>query len=291
MNYEGKIYRPWPEADSVLIPVTVGCTHNKCTFCDMFREKKFRMLDLDGIYADIDEARRIYSHVESIFLIDGNVLAVKTDFLLKVVEKVKETFPELKRIALYSGLNDLDRKSVEELKALKEAGVDMAYAGLESGDVPTLEFIKKGITPEEAIRGMDKAREAGIQVLVSFILGIGGRERSKEHIETTVELLNRMKPDQIAPMAMTIQPGTELERQVKSGEFIQATPRQILEEEKYLLENLGDWPMYYWGDHGNNITPMRGMMPDARDAFLKRNTEALKSHPVCNEEILKTFAW
>ncbi|MFT5701820.1 MAG: radical SAM superfamily enzyme YgiQ (UPF0313 family) [Desulforhopalus sp.] len=291
MYYEGKVYRPWTEAGSVLIQTTLGCTHNKCTFCDMFREKKFRIRELEDIFKDIEEARSTYQRVESIFLIDGNVLALKTEFLEKILKKIKTTFPECLKISLYAGLNDLRRKSVEELTKLKQAGLTMAYTGLESGDSLTLERIKKGLTPEQAKEGMAKAKAAGIEVLVSIIFGIAGRERSKEHIIETTRLLNIMQPEELAPMALAVQPGTELEAEVKSGEFILPTPLQILEEEKYLLENMVGFKTFYWGDHGNNVVPMKGWLPESREMFLKNIDHAIASHPVCKEEVLRTFAW
>ena len=290
MNYEGKIYRPWPEANSLLIQTTIGCTNNKCTFCDMFREKTFRIRNIEDVFQDIKDLRKYYPRAESIFLTDGNVLAVKNDYLLQVLEKVKTTFPECERIALYGGLNDFERKSVEELKELKEAGLGMAYAGLESGDPTVLKQIKKGMTVEQALIGMDKAKAAGVRVLLSFILGLGGKERSHEHIVETTRLLNIMQPEEIAPMALTIQPGTELEREVEAGEFLLPTPLQILEEEKYLLETL-DFETIYWGDHGNNIVPMRGKLPQSQKLFLKKIEHAIATHPVTQEEVLKTFAW
>lgn len=290
MNYEGKIYRPWPEENSLLIQTTIGCTNNKCTFCDMFREKKFRVRKLEDVLQDIESLREYYPHAESIFLTDGNVLAVKNDYLLQVLEKVKSTFPECERIALYGGMNDFDRKSVEELKELKDAGLSMAYAGLESGDPVVLERIKKGMTVEDVLAGMKKAKAAGIRVLLSFIMGLGGKDRSREHIIETTNLLNLTKPEEIAPMALTIQPGTELEREVEAGEFILPTPLQILEEEKYLLENL-DFETVYWGDHGNNIVPMRGRLPESQKFFLKKIEHAIAHHPVTQDEVLKTFAW
>ena len=291
MYYEGKIYRPWPEANSLLIQTTLGCTHNKCTFCDMFREKRFRIRKIKEIFKDIDEARQIYPHVRSIFLIDGNVMALKTEFLLKVLEKITSTFPECSKIALYAGFNDLRRKSVEDLKELKRAGLTLAYTGLESGDPVTLERIKKGLTPEQAEKGMAKAKAAGIDILVSIIFGIGGKERSREHIVKTTRLLNIMKPEQIAPMALAIQPGTELAKQVETGEFIQATPLQILEEEKYLLENLTGFETIYWGDHGNNIVSSRGILPESQEQFLRKIDHAIASHPVTKQEILVTSPW
>ncbi len=290
MDYEGKVYRPWMEANSLLIQATVGCTNNKCTFCDMFREKKFRIMALEDVFQDIEDARRIYPSVESIFLIDGNALAVKTETLLQILEKITSTFPECERIALYGGLNDFERKSVEELKQLKKAGLTLVYAGLESGDQVVLKRIKKGITAEQALAGMEKAKAAGIEMLLSFIFGLGGKERSREHIVETTRLLNIMQPEQIAPMALAVQPGTELEREVEAGEFILPTPLQILEEEKNLLENL-DFPTYYWGDHGNNIVPMRGILPKSHEFFLEKIERAIATHPVTQQEILQTFAW
>lgn len=291
MNYEGKIYRPWMEANSLLIQTTLGCTHNKCTFCDMFREKRFRIRKIEEIFKDIDEARQTFPHIRSIFLIDGNVLALKTEFLLKILNKITATFPECSKIALYAGLNDLRRKSVEALKELKQAGLTIAYTGLESGDPATLERIKKGLTPEQAEKGMARARAAGIDILVSIIFGIGGKDRSREHIVKTTRLLNVMKPEQIAPMALTIQPGTELAQQVETGEFIQATPLQILEEEKYLLENLSGFETIYWGDHGNNIVSSRGILPESRDRFVDKIDHAIASHPVTEQEVLRTSPW
>lgn len=291
MNYEGKVYRPWMEAESFLIQTTIGCTHNKCTFCDMFREKRFRIRDLEDIFSDIDEARNVLHNVRSIFLVDGNVLALKTDFLLKVLGKITSTFPECTKISVYAGLNDLRRKSIDELKQLKAAGLDKVYTGLESGDALTLERIVKGLTPEQAEEGMAHAKAAGIEVLLSIIFGIGGKERSHEHIVETTRLLNVLQPEELAPMVLTIQPGTVLGEQVESGEFIQATPLQILEEEKYLLENIDDFKMLYWGDHGNNIESMRGMLPSHKEFFLKKVDHAIATHPVCGQEVLQTTPW
>lgn len=291
MRYEGKVYRPWMEAGSILIQTTLGCIYNKCTFCDMFREKIFRIRDIEDIFQDIDEARSIYRHIESIFLIDGNVLALKTNFFLKVLNKITSTFPECSMISLYAGLNDLRRKPVEELKQLKDVGLTKVYSGLESGDVETLELINKGLTPEQAKEGMAHAKAAGIEVLLSIIFGIGGKIRSREHIVETTKLLNILQPEELAPMALTIQPGTVLAKQVESGEFIQATPLQILEEEKYLLANLEDFKMMYWGDHGNNIETMRGMLPSQKEPFLHKIDHAIAHHPVIGQEVLLTSPW
>lgn len=146
------------------------------------------------------------------------------------------------------------------------------------------------MTQEHVIEGMARAKEAGIPVLLSFIFGLGGRERSKEHIEETTRLLNMVKPEQIAPMALAVQPGSELEREVERGEFVLPTQLQILEEEKYLLENL-DVDMFYWGDHGNNIVPQRGYLPDSQEFMLKRINAAIENNPMAKDNVIQTFAW
>ncbi|GGI74842.1 radical SAM protein [Shewanella gelidii] len=291
MHYVGKIYRPWMEAQSVLIQTTLGCSNNQCTFCTMFDDKRFQVRDIEDIFLDIEEARRSYSHVESIFLIDGNVMAIRTEMLIKILDKIKHTFPEIKNIALYAGFNDFRRKSVAELKEIKSAGLDIAYSGLESGDPIVLERIQKRMTREHAIEGMAMAREAGIRVLASFIFGLGGKERSEAHAIHTTSLLNIMQPDAIAPMALAIQPGSILEQEVQRGEFILPTPLQILEEEKYLLENLQDFDCYYWGDHGNNISPMRGVFPQQRASFLDEINSQIAHNPITKQNVIQTFAW
>lgn len=290
MEYEGKIYRPWMEANSLLIQTTIGCSHNKCTFCDMFREKKFRRRPIEDIIRDIEEAKMRYRRVDEFFLIDGNVMVLKTDFILQIINKIKELFPDTKKISLYSQYNDFRRKTVEELKQLKEAGLTMAYVGLESGHREILEDVKKGMTPEEAIEGAAKAKEAGIRVLVSIIFGLGGKERSKEHIIETTKLLNILQPEELAPMALAVQPDTELEAQVQSGEFVLPSPLQVLEEEKYLLENM-NFDTYYWGDHGNNVISIKGHFPQQKEQFLSVLKRNLKTHPEIDKEVIRTYAW
>ncbi|WP_028771390.1 radical SAM protein [Shewanella waksmanii] len=291
MRYQGKVYRPWPEAESVLIQTTLGCSNNQCTFCNMFSDKRFSVRPLDAIFADIDTARATYPKVESIFLIDGNVMAMRSELLLQVLNKIASTFPEIRNIAMYAGFNDLRRKSVEQLKAMHAAGLTMIYTGLESGDDQVLKQINKQMTAAHAIEGMAMAKAAGIKVLASFIFGLGGKFRSMEHIKATTDLVNILQPEEIAPMALAIQPGTELEKQVQRGEFVMPSPQDIVNEERYLLENLADFDCYYWGDHGNNLSPMRGMLPHNRQHFLSKLAMAEQHHPTMGQNVIQTFAW
>ena len=290
MQYQGKIYRPWMEANSVLFQTTLGCAHNRCTFCSMFDDKRFTVRDIQDVFDDIVQARRTYPSVKSVFLTDGNALAMKTDHLLSILDRVSQTFPECERISLYAGFNDFRRKSSAELIALRKAGLSKAYVGLESGDPVTLSRIKKGLTPTQAQEGMAKAKAAGIEILASVIFGLGSAERSAEHIAETVKLLNALQPEEIAPRARTIQPGTKLERQVESGEFVQVTRRRMLEEEKLLLENL-DFKTFYWGDHANSIVPARGPLPQSKATFLDRIDDALAQCPENSSDVHLAQPW
>lgn len=291
LRYEGKIYRPWMEMDSILIQTTIGCTHNRCTFCDMYRDRKFRVRPLEEVGEDIDTARDWFGRIDSMFLTDGNVLATPTEYLHAILKKIETTIPECRSVSLYASFNDIRRKSAEELAMLREAGLRTAYVGLESGDPETLERIHKRMTAEQAVEGMEKARAAGIGVLVSLILGLGGKDRSEIHARRTVDLLNRLRPGQIAVLSLAVQPGTPLAEDVRTGKFVQATPSQILEEERILLENLGDFETIYWGDHVSNITPKRGRLPAARKAFLEQIERDIVEHPVTRLAVLPVEPW
>ncbi len=275
MEYEGKIYRPWMEAESFLIQVTLGCSHNTCTFCTMFSDKKFAIRSEKAIFADIKRASQQYYGIRSVFLIDGNVLVVKTDMLLRIIAKIRELIPSCERVAMYAAFNDLRRKSVEELRALREAGLDIVYAGLESGDPEILKRVKKHMTPEQAIAGMAHAKEAGLPVHSSLIFGLGGQEHSKRHIEATVDLLNKLRPEEISTLSLSVQPSSTLEREVEEGLFTQASPLQLLEEEQYLLENI-DFPTLYWGDHANNLVSKRGYLPEMKKEYIELLEKAKK---------------
>ncbi len=290
MEYEGKIYRPWMEAESFLLQVTYGCSHNSCTFCTMFDDKIFAIRPLAAIYKDIEEAAANYWAIRSIFLIDGNVLVVKTPLLLEILYKIKELIPSCKRVAMYAAFNDLRRKSVDELRELRAAGLDIVYAGLESGDAGILKRVRKQMTPAQAREGMARAKEAGLAVHSSLIFGLGGRAHSQQHIEATAALLNELRPEEISTLSLSVQPNSELEREVQAGHFTQASPLQLLQEEKYLLETI-NFPTLYWGDHGNNIVAKRGYLPESQQEFIALVDDAIAHHPLSKLESYHPNPW
>lgn len=290
MEYVGKIYRPWMEAESFLLQVTHGCSHNTCTFCTMFDDKRFRIRPLDAILREVQEAGQRYYGIRSVFLIDGNVLVLKTEMLLKILEAIRQYIPSCERVAMYATFNDLRRKSVQNLKDLCAAGLDIVYAGLESGDPEILKRVKKNLTPEQALEGMAHAKEAGLAVHNSIIFGLGGQQDSQRHIEMTTDLLNQLRPEEISTLSLSIQPNSELEKELIAGTFEPVTPLQFLQEELYLLEHI-QFPTLYWGDHGNNIVAKRGYLPEHQAEFVQMLKDAIAHHPMSKAAAYHPSPW
>ena len=221
MRYEGAVYRPPSEAGSLIIQLTIGCARNKCTFCAMFKDKKFRVRKLDEVVADLEEARRYYKDykVRRIFLADGDALIVKTDDLLYILDKIHELYPECERISAYGAPADVNMKTDEELSRLKAAGLDMIYMGAESGDEIVLRDVKKGVTSEEIANAGIKLKKAGMIVSITLISGLGGRERVYEHAVNSAKLISKIKPEYVGFLTLMVEPGTELYNDYQAGRF------------------------------------------------------------------------
>ncbi|MBQ2095978.1 MAG: radical SAM protein, partial [Firmicutes bacterium] len=194
MQYEGMVYRPPSEAYSLILQVTIGCSHNKCRFCSMYKDKKFHIRQLEDILADLRECRAYYSRVRRIFLADGDALCLSNTKLLAILNAIRDLFPECERVGIYGRATDILRKTPEELKALKEAGIGIVYVGAESGDPEVLARMCKNATREQLIEGVRRAEDAGIAASVTFISGLGGRERWKEHAIASATMISEMRP-------------------------------------------------------------------------------------------------
>ena len=197
MRYEGTVYRPPSEASSLIIQLTIGCARNTCTFCAMYKDKTFRVRDLQEVVEDLEMARKYYQRIKvrRIFLADGDALIVKTQDLLYILNKCKEYFPEVERISVYGAPKDIIHKTPEELKQLKEAGLDMVYMGLESGDDQVLKEVKKGVTAAEMIEAGQKVRAAGMVLSMTIISGLGGKKLMREHALNSAKVISAIKPE------------------------------------------------------------------------------------------------
>ncbi len=276
MRYEGMVYRPPSEAQSLIIQATIGCPHNRCTFCSLYKGEKFRIRPVEDIKEDLRMARDYYGeYIESVFFADGNTIIMKTEQLLEIFDYTKNLFPHLERITVYGSSRFVNRKSLEDLKRLHAAGLERVHTGMESGDDITLERIRKGTTSQEIISAGLKLKEAGISVSEYYLVGIGGRERSREHAINSALTLNSFSPNYIRLRTLIPIPGTPLYDDYKKGDFTLLSPHEALREVRLLIENLECDNTQLLSDHINNYWNVYGMLPQDKDKMLAELDRAL----------------
>lgn len=278
MRYEGTVYRPPSEAGSLIIQLTIGCARNTCTFCAMYKDKNFRIRPLEEVVEDLYMAREYYSRikVKRVFLADGDALIVKTKDLLYILEKVKEIFPECERISMYGAPKDILGKTPEELKTLKEAGLDMIYMGIESGDDEVLTFVKKGATQAEMIEAGKKIKDAGMILSVTLISGLGGRRFLKEHAVNSAKVISAIKPEYVGFLTLLVEEGTPMYDQLKNGEIELLKPQEVLEEMKLFISNVDSEGTVFRANHASNYIPLGGTFNRDNEALLSQIAEAEK---------------
>lgn len=278
MRYaNGPIYRPPGEWKSYILQVTMGCTHNGCTFCGMYRNRQFRMRNISMILEDIDMAKEHYGDVERVFLCDGDAIILPTEVMLKILKKLYDTFPSLEKVTTYAGPGSTLTKSVEELTMLREAGLSRAYLGVESGSHRVLTAVNKGVSAEQMLQAGQNLVAAGIDLWTIVIMGLTGKEGDwQEHILSTAEMINKMKPRHLSCMTFTPELGTPMGDAVFSGDMIEATPEQILSENKLLIQHLEVDPLHFTSNHASNYVPLKGGLPEDKDKFLSLLDQALQ---------------
>jgi radical SAM superfamily enzyme YgiQ (UPF0313 family) len=276
MKYEGMIYRPPSEADSLILQVTVGCSYNRCTFCGAFQGKSFRIKSLDEVKEDIDEASDYGDRVQRVFLADGDALVIPQKELLWILNYLKKKIRRLERIGIYANARDILRKEPEELKALREAGLGIIYLGLESGNLEVLRRIKKNSTIDQMIRAAKRVKESKILLSVTVILGLGGVEGSKAHAEDTGKVLSEMDPDYVGALSLMIVPGTPIEEEIETGRLVLPTPFGLIEELETMIENGHFTNCFFASNHASNYLPLRIRMPEEKEEALKRIREVLR---------------
>lgn len=269
MRYEGNIFRPFSEANSYLLQCTIGCSHNGCTFCGMYKDKKFRVRTLSEIKEDIQMAAAKLGAVEKVFLCDGDAIAIETSMLLEILADLKKAFPSLRHVGTYAGPVSILKKSMSELAALRNAGLTKAYLGVETGDDRLLREVNKGAGYEEMLRAGLNLRHVGINLSAMVLLGLAGRgERSAEHALATAKITNEMAPEYLAALTVTPVPGTVLHRKMAAGEFELPDPFETLEEMKVLFENITIDGLKFVGVHASNYLPINGTLQRDRGKML-----------------------
>lgn len=268
MRYEGNIFRPINEAGSYILQCTIGCSHNSCTFCSMYKDKKYRVRSLQEIKDDIRMARNHYGDVQRVFLADGDAVAMETAEILEILSELYAAFPSLQTAASYAGPVSTRQKSISELCSLRAAGLNRAYLGVESGSDLILQQVNKGVSAAEMVEAGRSLVNSGFDLFCIVQLGLGGREYSREHTLSTADIINRIKPQNLNALTFTPVPGTPLFREVQAGRFQLLDPFETLEEMKMIIENLKVEGINFVSQHASNYLPLKGTLPQDRDAMV-----------------------
>jgi radical SAM superfamily enzyme YgiQ (UPF0313 family) len=285
MRYEGSIYRPPSEAHSLLIQATIGCAHNKCTFCSMFRDKNFRVRPLSEVLEDLQTARKTYRNVDKIFLCDGDALCLETTTLLTILENIKRMFPECQRVSVYGSPKDVIRKTPEDLKLLRELGLEMIYIGAESGNPEVLDRICKGATREEIILAVQKIEEAGIMASVTFISGMGGQELWQKHAIDTGTMISEMEPSYVGLLTLMIEPSTPLFTDIREGRFQLLSGEEVLAETLLMLEHINvSKTCVFRSNHASNYLSLKGDLPQDKEKMMAQLRAAMQNTGMLKDE-------
>lgn len=268
MNYIPPLYRPPSEAKSLIIQVTSGCSHNACGFCSMYKGKPFKVIDLEGIFEMLEKEKHNSDYYTKVFLADGDALVLPTDHLLKLLHYIKMNFKKVTRVSTYATPKDILRKSHEDLLALKEAGLTMAYMGIESGCDDLLKQMSKGASAKEITEAGQKLKKAGWTLSVTAISGLGGAEFSKEHALDTAKVVREINPDYFSLLSLMVEKGTPLFEWIQKGDFTELSCKDILEETYEMIAHLEGTKTVFRNNHASNFFAFNGTLPDDKNQIL-----------------------
>lgn len=277
-DYQGIVIRPPSEAYSILIQATLGCSHNKCTFCGTYRDKRFTIKDNEIILRDLEFARKYCRRQNRVFLMDGDAMIIPQKRLVWILEKIKEYLPWVERVGVYANSKSVKMKTDEQLAELRQKGLGIAYYGVESGDDVTLKNICKGSDADNLILQGRRLKGAGIKLSVTVLLGIGGRERQLEHARATGELLTRMDPDYVGALTVMVIPGTGLADEQDAGRWTLPDKMEILAELREMVNSTDLTSGMFFSNHASNYLPVKIHYPHGKQDALKMIDAALKGH-------------
>ncbi|MDO5415194.1 MAG: radical SAM protein [Bacillota bacterium] len=290
MRYEGDIYRPPSEAYSLLVQVTIGCTHNACTFCKMFKNKKFRVRALEEVLEDLAWARARYRRVERMFLCDGDALALSNRRLMPILEYIKENFPECERVTIYGRANDVNKKSMEEMKELFDAGITMVYIGAESGSDEVLKAVNKGVTRQELIDAVRKIEDCGMEASVTFISGLAGKDGWEDHAIQTGTMITEMNPSYVGLLTLIVEPNVPMFDDIQSGKLRLLSPEEVMQETLLMLEHTHvDKKCVFRSNHASNYVSLRGDLPQDKEKMMDMLKKAMNNHDMFKNEMFRAL--
>lgn len=287
MDYVGSIYRPPSEANSIIIQVTIGCSHNSCSFCEMYKEKSFSIKSEEQIMEDIQEAGCLFPRSKRLFIGDGDALILSTSKLLRILKKIKQAIPRISRVGIYANCKSLESKSIEELIELHENGLGIIYLGIESGDDETLKNINKNASYNRLIEVGKKVKYAKIKLSVTVLLGIAGKTRSLIHATKTGELLSKIDPDYVGALTLMLTNGTSLYNDYKNGDFELLKPKDMLIELERMILNTTLTDGLFHANHASNYLPISAHLPNDKEKTLQLIKEALNKKIKLKPEYLR----
>jgi radical SAM superfamily enzyme YgiQ (UPF0313 family) len=276
MHYEGNCIRPPSEAQSILLQVTLGCSHNKCAFCGTYDDKRFTIKDDKIILSDILFASKYMKRQDRIFLMDGDALIIPQKRLMWILDHIKEHLPWVRRVGSYANTKSIGMKTPEELEQLKENGLGILYLGVETGDDALRKKIRKGSTAEICIEMGKKIRAAGIKLSVTVLLGVAGREGSLEHAKATGRLLSAMDPNYVGALTLMLVPGTPLYEEYHNGEFQIPDEQGLLSELREMISHTNLTRGLFFSNHASNYLPIKARLPKGKQEALDTIDAALR---------------
>ncbi len=289
MHYEGDCIRPPPEAYSILLQVTLGCSHNKCTFCGAFKNKRFQIKDDEIILGDILFASKYMKNQDRVFLMDGDALIIPQKRLIWILERIQEHLPWVRGVGAYANTKSISMKSPQELVDLRDLGLDMLYLGVESGDDEIRKEVVKGSSAQHCLEMGRRVKDAGIQLYTLVLLGIGGKEKSMEHAKATGEILSGIDPDFASALTLILIPGTPLYNDHKRGDFEMPDEMGLLKEMREMVEHTNVSHCLFSSRHASNYLPIRVMLPEGKEEVLERIDSALKGELELRPEWMRAF--
>lgn len=287
MRYRGVVIRPPSEADSYILQVTYGCSHNACTFCPTYKGTRFQPRPLGEVAEDIAAASRLIPATRRVFLADGNALCLPTERLLAILRLLRESFPRLERVGIYANGRDINRKSMEELRSLVEEGLGIVYLGLESGDDEVLRRVRKLDTSGEMVEAVLRAKECGLLTSVIVLLGLGGREGSLRHARLSAEAVSRMNPHYLSALTLMLVPGTPLYEEWERAEFEMPDQRGLLEELREFISACRLEGCVFRTNHASNYLPLKGILSGDRDKLLEVIERAFQRPEMLRPEFMR----
>ncbi|MBW1898755.1 MAG: radical SAM protein [Deltaproteobacteria bacterium] len=289
MHYEGNIIRPPSEAHSILLQATVGCSHNKCTFCGAYKGERFKIKTDEIIMEDIAFASNSCRNQTRLFICDGDALIIPQKRLLNILVAIEEQLPWVTRVGVYANTKSLKMKTEEELKELKKHGLGIAYMGLETGDDDTLKAVNKGSSSEHMIKMGKKAKNTGIKLSITVLLGIAGREGSEKHAKETGRVLSAIDPDYVGALSLMLIPGTPLYKDYESGNFPILEPVETLRELRVMIANTDLSNGLFHANHASNYLPIRAHLPNDKEMTIRLIDEAIAGRIALKPEHMRAL--